>query len=160
MGKLQRRRLMTYTAPFERVYSHYPLKKGKFQAQKTWTKMYAELPNEDVLIKAIKDQKTERAFLERSNRFAPPWKHFSTWLNSGCWTDECELPLRAVKAIQNTPGNGVDTMMRAYNILCNIGEPEFKDYCKQTKMPPGDVEAVIFKSRGKYDVSRLVGGIG
>ena len=151
---------MTYTKPFERVYSMYPLKKGKFQAQKTWSKMFADLPSEDVLIKAIKDQKTERAFLKRSNRFCPPWKHFSTWLNSGCWTDECELPLRAVKAVHNTPGNGVDKMVRALNILTNLGETEFKDYCKQAKMPQGDIEAVKFKFSGKYDITRLSRQIG
>ena len=151
---------MTYTKPFEKVYLHYPLKKGKFQAQKTWSRMFAELPGEDVLITAIKDQKAERALLKRQNRFVPPWKHFSTWLNAGCWTDECELPLRVTKAVHNTPGNGVDLMVRGLNILTNIGEVEFQSFCKQTKMPPGDIEAVEFKFSGKYDITRLAGGIG
>ena len=57
-----------YTKPFENVYSHYPLKKGKYQAQKTWTRIYADLPGEETLIKAIKDQIKERKFLKRNKR--------------------------------------------------------------------------------------------
>lgn len=151
---------MTYTKPFESVYQHYPLKKGKFQAQKTWTKIYSDLPEESVLIKAIQDQKTERSFLKRNNRFCPPWKHFSTWLGAQCWLDECELPLRAVKAIQNSPGNGVDAMMRAYGILKNFGEKEFYDYCDQIRMSVEDIAAVRYKYSGSYDVNKLARGIG
>jgi hypothetical protein len=70
------------------------------------------------------------------------------------------MPLRVTKAIQNTPGNGVDAMTRAYNILCNISEEKFKEFCKSTKMPPGDIEAVKFKYSGQYDITRLSRGIG
>ena len=151
---------MTYTTDFTECWKCYPLKKGKFQAYKTWQKIKADLPEISIVIKAIKDQKTERAFLKRQNRFCPPWKHFSTWLNSGCWTDECEMPLRVAKAVNNSPGNGVDLMVRGLNILTNLGQDKFEDFCKQTKMPEGDIQAVEFKFSGKYDITRLAKGIG
>ena len=153
---------MICTKPFERVYSHYPLKKGKFQAQKTWTKLNdsGDLPDGQVLIKAIKDQKTERAFLKRQNRFCPSWKHFSTWLNARCWSDECELPLGVTKAAHNTPGNGVDNMVRALNILNNLGRDRFDEFCRAVEMPVQDIEAVRFKHSGEYSIESLTRGIG
>ena len=151
---------MTYSTDFEMCWKCYPLKKGKFQAYKTWQKVKGDLPETSVITKAIQDQKTERAFLKRQNRFSPHWKHFSSWLNAGCWTDECELPLRVAKAVHNTPGNGVDAMVRALNILENISEAKFQEFCKSTNMPVGDIEAVLLKQSGKYDVTRLAWGIG
>ena len=152
---------MTYTKPFERCYEDFPLKKGKFQAQKTWTKLNdsGDLPDAGVIAKAIEDQKKERTYLRQQNRFAPPWKHFSTWLNGRCWSDECELG-RVAKVANNQPGNGVDTMDRAYNILTGSGEAKFKEFCKATKMPEGDIEAVKFKFQGIFNINRLARRIG
>ena len=153
---------MTYTKPFLRVWAKLPkgMKKGKFQAQKTWTKIYAELPDEDVLIKAVQNQQAERALLKRQNKFCPEWKYFSTWLNAGCWDDECELALRVVKAVRNTPGNGVDNMKRAYNILSNIDDPgsdvKFREFCKGVNMSAEDIDCVIFKHTGQYSREKAV----
>ena len=152
---------MTYTKPFENCYSHYPMKKGKYQAQKTWNKLNdaGQLPDSDTIIKAIEDQKKERKFLKSQNRFVPPWKHFSTWLNAACFSDECEMPVRAERAIQSDPGNGFEAMVHALDILKTDGEEQFRNYCRKTKMPPGDVEAVEFKFHGKYNVANLTGGM-
>ena len=153
---------MTYTQPFERVYSHYPLKKGKFQAQKTWTKLNDEgsLPDEDTLIKSIQTQKKERTFLKSQNRFIPEWKHFSTWLNSGCYDDECELPV--VRAIADyRPGTiTINTLDRALNVLRDHGQGKFDEFCRHLKFSKGDIESVLNKHSGNYDIRRLAGGIG
>ena len=155
---------MTYTKPFETVYSHYPLKKGKFQAQKTWKKLNdaGELPDVEVMIKAIADQKSERSYLKRQNRFIPPWKHFSTWLNAGCWTDEFECDLQFSRSQAEVPktSNGLDSMVRALNILSTLGEDKFREFCKGVRMPPGDIEAVEFKFHGKFNIGSLTRGIG
>ena len=137
---------MTYTQPFENVYSHYPLKKGKFQAQKTWNKLSDDgsLPNEDTLIKAIHLQVKERVFLKSQNRFCPPWKHFSTWLNCGCFDDECELQVQRVQP-KKVNGNSIETIMRALNILTNISEAKFDEYCRAVNMNSNDKEAVLNK---------------
>ncbi len=153
---------MMYTKPFENVYSHYPLKKGKYQAQKTWTKIFADLPNEDVLIQAIKNQIKEQKFLREQKRFCPPWKHFSTWLNAACFEDECEKPTNQ-SYVAPKQHNGVDVMVIALGILYDEGESEFKSFCQRNDMSPGDVEAVIFKYNGTYSLEKaekLAKGIG
>ena len=151
---------MTYTQPFENVYSHYPLKKGKFQAQKTWNKLNDEgaLPDESTLIKAIHTQKKERTFLKGQNRFVPEWKHFSTWLNAGCVDDSCELQVaRTPPAKRN--GNGVDNMVRAYNLLKNVPD-KFDEFCDSVGMSPGDKEAVLNKHNMSFNIKQLAAGIG
>jgi hypothetical protein len=54
----------------------------------------------------------------------------------------------------------LDCMVKAYGILCELGDVEFNKFCKETEMPPGDIEAVIRKHSGKYDVTKLAQGIG
>ena len=148
---------MIYSTDFLECWKYYPLKKAKYQAYKAWQKLKADLPEIPVILKSIQNQKKERAFLRRQNRFVPPWKHFSTWLNAGCWSDECEVP---TKTVRNTPMNGVDSMAVAFKILTNSGYTKFQEYCKSVSMPPGDIEAVQFKFSGKHNIDSLVGGIG
>ena len=149
---------MTYTKPFEQVYNLYPLKKGKFQAQKTWSKLNdsGQLPDVDVMMKAIVNQKKERAFLKGQNRFVPEWKHFSTWLNAGCFDDECELQVVRTEPKRNN-GNGLANMQRALNILENIGEARFHEFCEGVRMPENDKEAVLNKYNMAFDVNKLAG---
>ena len=145
---------MVYTNDFETVYSHYPLKKGKFQAQKTWSKLKqdGQLPEPDVMIKAIADQKKERSYLRNQNKFCAPWKHFSTWLNAGCWTDECfykdePRPVARVSSVEN--------LHRAYNILVNVSEARFKEFCEGVRMDPEDRERVWNKYNMAFNVKQL-----
>lgn len=79
---------------FDLFWSNYPLKKAKGQALKTWKKLLknGELPKVDVLIKAIREQDVEKAYLIVEKKFCPPWKHPSTWLNAYGWEDEVYIP--------------------------------------------------------------------
>lgn len=114
-----------------------------------------------VLQKAIYNQKRERIFLKSQNRFVPEWKHASTWLNKGCWDDDCELGLQVERTQPNrSGGNGIGNMARAYNILRNLGEEKFHAFCKGVNMPPGDKEAVLNKHRMAFNVNDLTRGIG
>ena len=155
---------MTYTTDFEKFWQGLPkpMKKGKGYAFECFGRLMKkkDCPTVAELSKAVRDQKKERAFLKRQNRFVPEWKNASTWINQGCWEDDCEMPIRVTKAAHNSPGNGVDLMVRGLNILTNLGESKFQDYCKQAKMPQCDIEAVRFKFSGKYNVESLARGIG
>ena len=149
---------MKYTEPFLKVYDHYPLKKGKYQAQKTWTKIYHELPSEDELIAAIEAQKKERKWLRSQNRFVPPWKHFSTWLNAGCWEDVCLTPEKPKARVHSYT---INTLHRAYNVLINFGHDKFEEFCVGVGMCDGDKEAVLNKYNCAFPpIDDLTKGIG
>ena len=154
---------MTYTKPFERVWQELPkkMKKGKFQAQKTWTKLNdsGDLPETEDILTALRNQKKERVFLKGQNRFVPEWKHFSTWLNAGCVDDAVELAVVRTEPKRNN-GNGIEDMKRALNILTNISEAKFNEFCKGVQMCSNDKEAVMNKFNMTFDVQRLAKGIG
>lgn len=152
---------MRYTKPFESVWKELPkqMKKGKFQAQKTWTTLNdaGRLPDPDKIINAIQQQKKERVFLRKQNRFVPEWKHFSTWLNAGCVDDACEL--QVVRTQPRQGDNGIGNMERALNILTNLGEEKFHEFCRGVNMPDNDKEAVWNKYNMAFDVNKLAAGV-
>jgi len=148
---------MVYTNDFETVYSHYPLKKGKFQAQKTWSKLKqdGQLPEADVMIKSIHDQIKERRFLKSQNRFCPVWKHFSTWLNAGCWTDECVFTDITPKAQPKPQVSNINNLYRAYNVLVACGHEKFEEFCRGVNLTANDREAVENKYNLSFNVNEL-----
>ena len=146
---------------FDLFYSHYPLKKGKGEARKKYETLKKKkiLPDDETLIKAIHNQMKEKQHLRNKNQFVPEWKYPSTWLNQECWDDECFLPSEPTP-ITRGPVNSLGNMTRAFNILCNLGSEKFESFCQQVSMSPADREAVINKHSGKFNVQKLVGGIG
>ena len=54
----------------------------------------------------------------------------------------------------------IQDLMRAENILANLGRGKFEEFVKSVRMSSQDREAVINKYEGKFNVQRLVGGIG
>ena len=146
---------------FETFWSHYPNKKGKLAAQKKFLILQKskQLPDIDTIIKAIHDQIKEKKYLQGQNQFCPPWKHPSTWLNQGCWTDVCILP-KAIRPVQKKV-NSIDNLQRALSILRNMGEAKFHSYCNQLNMTDHDKECVLMAANGGAKrVQRLVGRIG
>ena len=85
---------MTY---FDIFYAEYPLKKARGQALKTWDKLTKQkkLPDIEVLLNAIKDQKAERVLKQSKNQFVPGIPYPSTWLNAESWSDEVEKPKKS-----------------------------------------------------------------
>ena len=143
---------------FDLFWSHYPYKKGKIYAEKCFERAKKKgMPPVDTLIDAIHNQIKEKSYLKSQNKFCPEWKNPSTWLNQGCWQDECVLPDRA-KPRQKT--YTIDTIHRAYNILKNLGEDKFNSYCDQVGLSDQDREAILNKHKGLFDVSKLTSGIG
>jgi hypothetical protein len=69
-------------------WTAFPKKVGKKAAEKAW-KNAKDKPDIEVILKAIGNQVAEKARLAASKEFCPPWKHPATWLNQGCWSDEC-----------------------------------------------------------------------
>ena len=131
---------------FEQFWSHYPNKKGKLAAQKKFLSLKKQLPDIDTLIKSIHDQIKERKYLQSQNQFCPPWKHPSTWLNQGCWTDVCILPRE--HAPQTRVSNSIDNLQRALNILSNMGKDKFESFCRQTRLSDHDRDCVLMAHRG------------
>ena len=54
----------------------------------------------------------------------------------------------------------IQDLMRAENILANLGRGKFEEFVKSVRMSSQDREAVINKYEGKFDVQKLMGGIG
>jgi len=79
---------------FDLFWSSYPMKKGKQKSSDVWEKLKKKnkLPPIENILKAIKDQKAEKEYLQNNGKFCPEWKHPTTWLNQGCWDDEVTLP--------------------------------------------------------------------
>ena len=133
---------------FEQFWSHYPNKKGKLAAQKKFLtlKKTKQLPDIDTLIKSIHDQIKEKKYLTSQNQFCPPWKHPSTWLNQGCWTDVCILPPERRPVHKKV--NSIDNLQRALSILRNMGEAKFHSFCDQLQMTEHDKECVLMAANG------------
>jgi hypothetical protein len=79
-----------YSVDFLKFYSEYPNKKEKQKAYKKWNTLKKEkkLPSLDNILSSIQQQKRWRQ--NANGEFRPEWKHPATWLNNGCWDDECE----------------------------------------------------------------------
>lgn len=71
----------TYTEQFETAWSLYPLKTSKKTASASFEKALKEIQLEDLL-----DAITR--YRDDPNRESKFTKHFSTWLNQGCWEDD------------------------------------------------------------------------
>ena len=80
---------------FALFWDQYPIKKGKMKTYEKWLLLIKNktLPSIETILKAIKDQTEEReTLLQIPNKFIPEWKYPTTWLNQGCWSDECYIP--------------------------------------------------------------------
>ena len=133
---------------FEQFWSHYPNKKGKLAAQKKFITLQKskQLPDVDTLIRSIHEQIKEKKYLQGQNQFCPPWKHPSTWLNQGCWTDVCILPPE--RKPQTRAASSFDNLQRALNILSNLGQDKFESFCRQLRLSDHDRECVIMAYNG------------
>jgi hypothetical protein len=70
---------------FEMFWEAYPKKKSRGQALKTWNKIKKELPDIQIILTAIDNQKGSFDWQKEGGQFIP---YPSTWLNGGCWNDE------------------------------------------------------------------------
>ena len=73
---------------FEIFYESYPVKKAKRDAIKAWKKINPGNGTVDLIINAIKKQKTYHETMEQKNEFVPEWPYPATWLNGKRWEDE------------------------------------------------------------------------
>ena len=145
---------------FEQFYQHYPRKKGRLAAEKKFNtlKKSKQLPDIDALIKSIHDQIKEKKYLRSQNQFCPEWKYPATWLNQGCWTDVCILP--PTRKPKTRAVTGFDTLQRAHNVLCNLGEDKFNSFCNQMRISDYDKECVLMAANGgPRNVKKLASGM-
>ena len=77
-----------YTKEFLDFYTAYPNKKEKPAAFKAWQKLNTKRPLLETIIEAINKQIAWRK--NANGEFRPEWKNPATWLNKGCWDDECK----------------------------------------------------------------------
>lgn len=97
---------------FEDWYQHYPLKKSKAAALKSWERQNLD-ERADELIPILAKQKS----LDRQYQPGGFIKHPSTYLNQQCWNDEIE----EVKNETNLRINQ-DTRSRAKRVFDNLNE--------------------------------------
>ena len=97
--------MMDYSPEFEVFWAHYPLRKDKGHAAKSFAKVAEHLP---AMLEAIEAQELEREARASAGLFVPPWKYPGTWLNGRCWEDE----------VEDVPRNGNDP-----NRCPRCGEP-------------------------------------
>jgi len=79
---------------FERWYQAYPLKKGRGQAAKVFSRMNPSAGQVDEMLAAIEVQVAERESRQAQGDFVAAWKYPATWLNGECWLDETDSPER------------------------------------------------------------------
>lgn len=75
---------------FGRWYELYPLKKGRGQALKAFTKLNPSPEQVEAMIAAVESQKADRLRRQAAGEWVPDWKHPATWINGECWADETE----------------------------------------------------------------------
>jgi pullulanase/glycogen debranching enzyme len=149
-----------YDEDFELFWDHpdnYLRKISKLACQTKWRsfKKQGILPEPEVLYAALKKQKAYHRFHKTEPRFI---KHVSTWLNQGCWDDECELPNSEKSSKFNN--NSSANMARLYNLMCaGVTPDKLNEFCRVTKMSRVDIEAVKNKYNRVYDVNKLVSGM-
>lgn len=71
----------TYSDEFEQAWGLYPLKQSKKKAAESFEKALKEVDLETLLEAIVR-------YRDDPNRNPKYTKHFTTWLNQGCWEDE------------------------------------------------------------------------
>ncbi len=77
-----------YSANFETFYKSYPKKKAHDKAWEAWKKRNVDLPEIEILLEAINNQKKSEDWKKENGRFIP---YPATWINEGRWADEVEI---------------------------------------------------------------------
>lgn len=96
----------TINEDFETVWAEYPIKASKKESRTAYKKALKETTHQVILEAVIR-------YREDPNRVPKYTKHFSTWLNKGCW-DDGDLPQSwdTPKSEQRL-AQGLDLMQRA-----------------------------------------------
>lgn len=95
-----------YTDEFEHVYSLYPIKVSKGEAFKAFKKAKKQISTDVIEAGVIR-------YRDDPNRDPQFTKHFSTWLNQGCW-DDGPLPPRHNGDKLTASAKMQDTISRGY----------------------------------------------
>ena len=151
--KLTGKRLETFDK-FWVIFNYF---KGKAEAADSWLDIptLTDAIVDEIYSGAKSEANGRQRILDTGGR--PKWAQ--GWLTARRWEDQDEVMVVSNRVMQQA-GNGVDVMVIGYGVLCDSGEAEFRKYCKETDMPPADIECVIRKHSGKYDHKKLAQGIG
>lgn len=74
---------------FEKFWEHYPKRRSRGQAEKTWVKIKPDEQLVADMLSALERAKTSVGWRKDGGQFIP---HPSTWLNAKGWTDEYLTP--------------------------------------------------------------------
>ena len=85
---------------FQIFWNVWPNKVGKDAALKSWQKR-KDLPELEIILAAIQKQIDWRN--NSHGRFRPEWKNPATWINQGCWDDECDPGYGSSAPTKNNP---------------------------------------------------------
>ena len=76
-----------YSEDFFLFWKQYPKRVGKDEAWRAWQKRKPDMPEMDVVLKAIETQKRSDQWTKDGGQFIP---NPATWINQGRWDDEIE----------------------------------------------------------------------
>lgn len=108
-----------YSSDFETAWAIYPLKASKKKAAESFAKALKEVDLE-TLLDAI------TRYRDDPNREAKFTKHFTTWLNQGCWEDE-PLPARSRTGSEQRLAVGYELTQRAVSRATESNVFPFKE---------------------------------
>lgn len=113
-------------AEFEQFWESYPRKKNKGQCQKTFDKLIKskKLPSMDILLNAIKKQKSTLDWQKHNGQFIP---YPSSWLNSECWEDE-------IKNNNSCPQQDIVNLYHTYLPICPHHDDWVKDETRTDRL--------------------------
>ena len=150
--KLNGKRLET----FNKFWEIFDYKRGRAEAADSWLDI-AVLNNEIVtqIYLAAKNEAIRRQRLIDSGRTP---KMAQGWITARRWEDDLSEHSAAPKP--RSKSTGIDNLVRAYNILVNVSEEKFKEFCEGVRMDPEDRERVWNKYQYSFNINQLTRKIG
>jgi len=148
--RLEGKRLET----FDKFWDIFNYKKGRADAADAWL----DIPTltDTIVADILLGAKAEAMRRQRLIDAGRTPKMAQGWITARRWEDD--LGQSEIRPKIQCP-NDYNNMVRAFNILCNLGEEKFHEFCKGVKLPPGDKEAAWRKYNLSLDAKTITKGM-
>jgi hypothetical protein len=145
--KLTGKRLET----FNKFWEVFNYRRGKAEAADAWL----DIPTltDSIVSDILLGAKAEAMARQRLIDSGRTPKMAQGWITARRWEDD--LGQKMIDKKPKVSANGIDNMIRAYNLLCNVSEDAFHQFCEGVRMEPNDKEAVLNKYNMAFDVKQL-----
>lgn len=118
-NKIKEKQKTARELAFVQFYEAYPNKKSRQKASDTWDKLWKKkkLPPIEKVIDAVAHQTAMRAKYEQCGQWIEPWKHPSSWLNSGSWEDQIKEPKENNRTTSKPTGPTTTEALEAFECV-------------------------------------------